>query len=76
MPAVIEALGNGDKKAGRRELIRLTGRSTQHVTNWIADGRLPSWTWELVKAAVVARGYRIDPALCGIAAASAQAQAS
>jgi hypothetical protein len=63
---VIEVLGDGDKQAGRRELMRITGRKTQHVTNWLAVGNLPQWSWLIVSRAIRRRGHGITPELFGL----------
>lgn len=73
---VIEALGDGDKQAGRRELLRITGRRTQHVTNWLAEGRIPKVFWIVVSKALDRRGHSARPELFGIAPTISQAKAS
>ncbi|HEX8836767.1 MAG TPA: hypothetical protein VF748_07520 [Candidatus Acidoferrum sp.] len=73
---IIEVLGDGDKQAGRRELMRLTGRRPQHVTNWLAAGTLPKWCWLIVSHALEQRGYWIRPGLCGLERPQEQAEAS
>jgi hypothetical protein len=70
---VIEVLGDGDKYAGRRKLMRLTGRKTQHVTNWLAAGTLPQWSWLIVSRAIERRGRRIRPELFGLPTKQAKA---
>lgn len=54
---VIDALG------GTASTARLTGRKSQHVSNWRASGRLPADTFLSLRAALEKRGYTAPPAL-------------
>jgi hypothetical protein len=69
---VIEALGKGDKFKGRRKLLQLTGRQTQHVTNWLAFGKIPKVFYLPIQAALKRR-YRVSPDLFGLEPARAKA---
>jgi len=59
--AIIAAIG------GNGPVAVLTGRKTQHVTNWKHGGRLPASTFLVLTAALAERGYRASPKLWGIA---------
>jgi len=60
---IIAAIG-GDE--GNGPIAALTGRKTQHVTNWKTDGRLPADTFLIVSAKLAELGYRASPKLWGI----------
>lgn len=72
--SVLEALGEGDKRAGRLVLMALTGRKTQYVTNWLAAGRLPAWSFLTVSKELERRGYSATPTLWGIAEPTSPAE--
>lgn len=57
---IIAAIG------GNGPVAVLTGRKTQHVTNWKHDGRLPASTFLVVSAKLAELGYRASPKLWGI----------
>lgn len=63
---VFEALGDGDARLGRAVLIKLTGKLTQHVTNWLAEGALPRYTYLVVSEELKQRGFQLDPAVCRV----------
>ena len=56
--AIIAAIGNGK---GNGPIAELTGRKTQHVTNWKNEGRLPADTFLVVSAKLAELGYRASP---------------
>ena len=58
--AVIAAMG------GNGPVAALTGRKTQHVTNWKAGGRLPADTYLILTDALAREGYHASPKLWGI----------
>lgn len=58
--AIIAAIG------GNGPVAELTGRKTQHVTNWKHDGRLPANTYLILTDALAEKGYRASPELWGI----------
>lgn len=60
---IIAAIG-GDE--GNGPIAALTGRKTQHVTNWKTEGRLPADTFLILTEALAKRGYRASPKLWGI----------
>jgi hypothetical protein len=60
---IIAAIG-GDE--GNGPIAALTGRKTQHVTNWKTEGRLPADTFLVVSAKLAELGYRASPELWGI----------
>jgi hypothetical protein len=51
---------------GNQAVAALTGRKTQHVTNWKTDGRLPADTYLILTEALAAKGYQASPKLWGI----------
>jgi len=59
--AVIDALG------GTGATARLVGKTPQHVSNWRADNRLPSYTFLVLTAALKERSHTAPPSLWGIA---------
>ena len=59
--AIIAAIGQGNGP-----IAALTGRKTQHVTNWRSEGRLPADTFLVVSAKLAELGYRASPRLWGI----------
>ena len=61
--AIIAAIG-GDE--GNGPIAALTGRKTQHVTNWKTEDRLPADTFLIVSAKLAELGYRASPELWGI----------
>lgn len=61
--AIIAKIG-GDE--GNGPIATLTGRKTQHVTNWKTEGRLPADTFLVVSAKLAELGYRASPKLWGI----------
>ena len=61
--AIIAAIG-GDE--GNGPIAALTGRKTQHVTNWKNEDRLPADTFLIVSAKLAELGYRASPELWGI----------
>lgn len=58
--AIITAIG------GNGPVAELTGRKTQHITNWKTEGRLPANTYLILTEALAERGYRASPELWGI----------
>lgn len=66
MSEVMAALGGGDPAAGRKKLIEVTRSSTQHVTNWLSEGRFPSWSWLVISTALAQVGHSMEPAVCGL----------
>jgi hypothetical protein len=56
---IIAALG------GNQPVAELTGKKTQHVTNWKSDG-FPAETFLILKDALAKLGYRASPELWGI----------
>ena len=60
---IIAKIGGED---GNGPIAALTGRKTQHVTNWKTEGRLPADTFLVVSARLAELGYRASPALWGI----------
>lgn len=61
--AIIAEIGNGK---GNGPIAELTGRKTQHVTNWKKEGRLPADTFLVVSAKLAELRCRASPALWGI----------
>lgn len=51
---------------GNGPVAELTGRKTQHVTNWKDAGRLPANTYLVLKDALARKGYTASPKLWGI----------
>jgi len=62
---VILILGKGDPIKGRKVVLELTGQLTQHVTNWIAEGKFPARYWLTLSLALRKHGYRMLPSVCG-----------
>ena len=60
---IIAAIGRDE---GNAPIAALTGRKTQHVTNWKTEGRLPADTFLVVSAKLAELGYRASPKLWGI----------
>ena len=60
---IIEKIGGKD---GNGPIAVLTGRKTQHVTNWKSEDRLPADTFLIVSAKLAELGYRASPKLWGI----------
>lgn len=56
---IIAAIG------GNQAVAALTGRKTQHVTNWKSDG-FPADTFLILTEALAKLGYRASPELWGI----------
>ena len=50
---------------GNQPVAKLTGRKTQHVTNWKKDG-FPADTFLILTDALARLGYRASPELWGI----------
>ena len=61
--AVIDALG------GTGATARLVGKTPQHVSNWRADNRLPSYTFLVLTTALNERSLAAPPSLWGMATA-------
>ena len=60
---IIEKIGG---EGGNGPIAELTGRKTQHVTNWKTEGRLPADTFLIVSAKLAKLGYCASPRLWGI----------
>lgn len=58
--AVIDALG------GTGATARLLGKTPQHVANWRAANRLPSYSFLVVGSALKERGLSAPPSVWGI----------
>jgi hypothetical protein len=43
----------------------MTGDLTQHVTNWINEGRFPAKHWLLISHALAQHGRAMHPSVCG-----------
>jgi len=61
--AIIEKIGGKD---GNGPIAALTGRKTQHVTNWKTEGRLPADTFLVVSAKLAELNCYASPKLWGI----------
>lgn len=55
-----------DVLGGNGPVASLTGRKTQHVTNWKTAGTLPANTYLVLKDALARKGYTASPKLWGI----------
>ena len=62
------------KAIGRPKVIQLTGRTTQAVTNWCADNRLPPNTYVVLSAALDEIGKSAPPSLWGMTEQAEAAQ--
>lgn len=58
---VIAALGDN------QGLAQLTGKTTQHVTNWRAYGKLPKKFFIPLQRELTKRGYKAPPEIWGMA---------
>ena len=61
--AIIEKIGGKD---GNGPIAELTGRKTQHVTNWKKEGRLPAETFLVVSKRLAELNCYASPKLWGI----------
>lgn len=57
---VVAALG------GNGPIGEITGRKTQHVSNWKADGKFPADTFLVLQAALKKKRLQAPPSLWGI----------
>ena len=65
-----------DKIGGNSEVATLTGRKTQHVSNWRAAGRLPSDTFLIVSKRLEELGFTASPELWSITPAEPERQSA
>jgi hypothetical protein len=57
---------------GRERLIAITGRTTQHVTNWIAADRFPPTTYLIITKELQAKRCKARASLWGMEGALAR----
>jgi len=60
---VIDALGDGDAQKGKLAVMKITGRSQNHVINWRNDGLFASNTYKVLTDALAMKGYTAPSAL-------------